>query len=212
MGNRLEEIYCLLYDVYGPQGWWPADTQFEVIVGAVLTQNVAWKNVERAIENLKNADALEPEKLIGLEKEKLALLIKPTGFYNAKSETLLRVTKAYLSERWEDLSTKELRKRLLKIKGVGKETADSIILYAFDRAIFVVDKYTVRFVTRLGITTHETYDEVQRIFHEQLKPDVELYKEYHALIVEHAKKYCKKQPDCAGCFIGDCKFRKESQI
>jgi len=212
MGKQLEEVYSVLYDFYGPQDWWPADTRFEVIIGAVLTQNVAWKNVERAIANLKNAEALEPEKLLSLEKEKLAFLIKPAGFYNAKSETLLRITKVYLSEHWEDLTTEKLRERLLKIKGIGKETADSILLYAFDRAIFVVDKYTIRFINRLGVTTHKTYDSVQRIFHENLRPDVKLYKEYHALIVEHSKKYCKKRPDCAGCFINDCKFRKESQI
>lgn len=200
----LIKIYDLLYDEYGPQSWWPADDWFEVIVGAVLTQNTSWRNVEKAISNLKNNRMLKPEKLCELSNEQLAILIKPAGFYNLKAKRLRNVLdflKKYDFD-FNKLSSNIKREELLKIKGVGKETADSILLYAFDIPIFVVDNYTKRIFQRLDVISQkDDYDSIQKLFH-LIPPDVQVYKEYHALIVKHAKDICTKyRPNCQRCSI-----------
>jgi endonuclease-3 related protein len=204
--NRVYEIYKDLYDYYGPQHWWPADDWFEVTVGAILTQNTAWNNVEKSIENLKQRDLLEPEKLSKIEEEDLAQLIRSSGFYNLKSKRLknfLEWLKKYNYDiaKIKNKSVTSLREELLSIKGIGKETADSILLYAFEMPVFVIDAYTKRMFSRLGLILSREYDEFQNFFEKNLTKDVQLYNEYHALIVKHSKVYCKKMPKCSECFL-----------
>ena len=186
---RVHELYRSLLREFGKQNWWPAETRFEVIVGAVLTQNTAWTNVEKAINNLRKADALKPEKL--LKATNLKELIKPAGFYNQKAERLRLITEWFLKNerKAEKMDRMELRKELLAIKGIGKETADSIILYAFEKPIFVVDAYTRRFCRYYNLFEGKEYDDYRLFFEKNLPLDVEIFKEYHALIVAWGKKY-----------------------
>ncbi|RLL88802.1 endonuclease [Petrotoga sp. HKA.pet.4.5] len=204
--NRVYEIYKDLYDYYGPQHWWPADGWFEVNVGAILTQNTAWNNVEKSIENLKQRDLLEPKKLSKIKEDDLAQLIRSSGFYNLKSKRLknfLEWLKKYNYDiaKIKNKSVTSLREELLSIKGIGKETADSILLYAFEMPVFVIDAYTKRMFSRLGLILSREYDEFQDFFEKNLTKDVQLYNEYHALIVKHSKVYCKKVPKCSNCFL-----------
>ncbi|AEF96824.1 endonuclease III domain-containing protein [Methanotorris igneus] len=209
---ELLKIYHLLLSHFGYQNWWPAETRYEVVIGAVLTQNTSWKNVEKAIENLKKENLIDERKILEIDTEKLKKLIKPAGFYNIKAERLKNIThhivKNYGStENLAKLPIKleDLRKELLNVKGIGKETADSILLYALDRPIFVVDAYTKRIFSRLGVIEGgEEYDEIRHIFEENLPKDLKIYKEYHALIVELGKHYCKKRnPACEKCPLSD---------
>lgn len=201
------KFYQKLYRHFGSQHWWPGETPFEVMVGAILTQNTAWKNVERAIENLKKENALSPEEINKMNIEKLAQLIKPSGFYNLKAKRLKSFIERFMEDFNGDiqgmkkLEKHTLREWLLSIPGIGRETADSIILYAIEKPIFVVDAYTRRIFSRHGfIKGDEDYDEIQEIFHKNLPVDTELFNEYHALIVRLGKEYCKKQnPLCETC-------------
>ena len=168
ISKTLTEIYQLLFDRFGPQHWWPGQTRFEIITGAILTQNTSWANVEKAITNLKSADCLTPEKLHHLEPAQLAQLIRPAGYYNIKARRLKNFIN-WLFENYdgelanlETIDTDRLREELLKIKGVGRETADSILLYAFDRPIFVVDAYTARIVFRHGLIGPDADYEIGR--------------------------------------------------
>jgi endonuclease-3 related protein len=210
--NKVYEIYKDLYDYYGPQHWWPADDWFEVTVGAILTQNTAWNNVEKSIENLKQRDLLEPKKLSKIKEDDLAQLIRSSGFYNLKSNRLknfLEWLKKYNYDiaKIKNKSVTSLREELLSIKGIGKETADSILLYAFEMPVFVIDAYTKRMFSRLGLILSREYDEFQDFFEKNLRKDVQLYNEYHALIVKHSKVYCKKVPKCSDCFLKEkCKW------
>jgi endonuclease-3 related protein len=204
--NKVYEIYKDLYDYYGPQHWWPADDWFEVTVGAILTQNTAWNNVEKSIENLKQRDLLEPEKLSKIKEDDLAQLIRSSGFYNLKSKRLKNFLEwlkkyNYDIDKIKNKSVTSLREELLSIKGIGKETADSILLYAFEMPVFVIDAYTKRMFSRLGLILSRQYDEFQDFFEKNLTKDVQLYNEYHALIVKHSKVYCKKTPKCSDCFL-----------
>ncbi|MGJ8455054.1 endonuclease III domain-containing protein [Pseudothermotoga sp. U03pept] len=210
MTDLLLQIYRTLFDMYGPQGWWPAESWFEVVVGAILTQNTSWKNVEKVISNLKRNGLLKPERLFSLSKEEIAALIKPAGFYNLKAnrlKNLMDLLNKYNFD-FDNLSKKLTREELLSVKGVGKESCDSILLYAFNRPIFVVDSYTRRIFSRLAVVKPEDdYDEIQKLF--QLIPqNVEIYKEYHALIVKHAKELCtKNKPKCPSCPIKNhCRY------
>ena len=203
MRELLLEIFNRLYKKFGEQHWWPADTKDEVVIGAVLTQNTAWNNVEKAIANLKKAGVLSLSDIARVNEELLKELIKPAGFFNQKALYLKNVAYfiknhggfPHLSKK----STHELRKMFLSVKGVGKETADSILLYAFERPVFVVDAYTKRVVSRHKLSEDLTYDNIQKLFMENLPLDVNLFNEYHALIVKLAKEYCKKKPLCKGC-------------
>lgn len=203
----LPHIYSLLYKFYGPQDWWPGDTRLEVIVGAILTQNTSWKNVEKAISNLKKAKILSHPSLIdGLNAKKLAGLIKPAGYYNVKAKRLKNFTRFLSSSYGSSLNsvasqnTDKLREEFLNVNGVGPETCDSILLYAFNRPVFVVDAYTKRVFSRHGLFSDTAgYDEVQKIFMDNLPRDKGLFNEYHALIVRLAKEICKTRPDCAAC-------------
>ncbi|MFO7882438.1 MAG: endonuclease III domain-containing protein [Kosmotogaceae bacterium] len=197
------ELFKRLKTYYGSQNWWPAESTYEVIVGAVLTQNTNWNNVERAIDNLKKENILSPCKILEKSPGKLKKLIKPTGFYNAKESTLRRVTDFINNNNINEMPTSTLRQKLLQIKGVGPETADSILLYAYNRPVFVIDAYTKRLVKRLKITNRRKYDELQLFFQSALPKDKEIYAEFHALIVEHSKNICKKVPQCKKCLMKD---------
>jgi endonuclease III related protein len=207
---QLTEIFDRLAGHYGPLHWWPADSPFEVVIGAVLTQNTAWRNVEYAIGNLRTAAALTPESLLRLSPAELESLIRPAGFFRQKAERL-RLFSAYLLEAqggdlaaWLNKPLEEVRQELLAQKGIGPETADSILLYAGHRPSFVVDAYTRRLFTRLGLLRgQESYQQIRALFMNGLPAEAELYNEYHALIVEHAKSFCRKTPRCAGCPLRD---------
>jgi endonuclease-3 related protein len=209
MNETIYNIYKILLNHYGKQNWWPAETRYEVVVGAVLTQNTSWKNVERAINNLKSEDLLEEEKILSVDEDKLKQLIKPAGFYNLKAKRLKNVTKFIVDNygNTEDMAKVDkdiltLRDELLSVNGIGKETADSILLYALDRESFVVDAYTKRMFNRLGIIDEKAeYDDIKVLFERHLPKDLEIYKEYHALIVEHCKRFCRKKPLCDNCPI-----------
>jgi endonuclease-3 related protein len=205
--KQLRDIFDRLLRRYGELGWWPADTPFEVMVGAVLTQNTAWTNVERAISNLKQAGALHLDGLLALPQDELAELIRPSGYYNLKAERLQNLCRFLIDNGGEEglrqSDTKTARKQLLSVKGVGAETADDILLYALDRPVFVIDAYTRRIFSRLGVMQgEEPYDELRIGFEQALGPDVVLFKEYHALIVRHAKEACNKKPRCSDCCLG----------
>lgn len=186
--KRLMRLYDLLLQEYGYQKWWPADSQYEIIVGALLTQNTNWKNVEKAIINLKNENMLDPRVILEAQNSKLETLIRPSGFYRQKTERLKLLTEKYLEIKDKTLDVKQMRAELLKVKGVGKETADSIILYGFGMPIFVIDSYTKRFCSYYELFQGKEYDEYREFFEKNLSKDVGLYKEYHALIVEWAKR------------------------
>ncbi len=205
-GAKLTEIYNLLYERFGPQHWWPGETQFEIITGAILTQNTNWPNVEKAIINLKNTDSLTPEKFYKMDISELAGLIRPAGYYNIKAKRLKNfinwLFKNYsgnLAE-VEKLSTERLREQLLSITGIGPETADSMLLYAFNRCVFVVDAYTARIITRHRlIAPGAEYEEFKYLFESNLPRDTTLFNEYHALLVRLGKEFCKTKARCASC-------------
>jgi len=204
--NIIEEIFKILFNKYGPQHWWPAESPFEVIVGAILTQATNWKNVEKAIENIKRKNLLDPIQIYHLSENELALLIKPSGFYKIKTKRLKNFVQVFVDKFKGDLTymnslpTNYLRKEFLKIEGLGKETVDSILLYALNRPVFVIDNYTKKIFYCLGLSDlKSSYDVLQDIFHNSLFPIYQLYQEYHALIVEHGKRTCK---NCSGtCFL-----------
>ena len=208
--QQLIEVYRLLFAHYGPQHWWPADTPFEVVVGAILTQSAAWGNVEKAIANLKKAGALNPVSLRQLPTDELAVLVRPSGYYNAKALKLKSFVER-LGEAYHDsleelfaLDMPQLRNELLSIHGIGPETADSIILYAAHRPIFVIDAYTRRIIGKLGLSpSRDDYTAFQALFMENLPADEKLFNEYHALFVRHGKEACKKKPICDPCCLKD---------
>ena len=199
-------LYRRLYRAYGPQRWWPAETRFEVIVGAVLTQNTAWTNVEKAIENLRLAGALEAERLLALRSGRLASLIRPAGYFNVKAGRLLNLCRWFRDgggfPGLDPLTTAGLRESLLEVKGVGPETADDILLYAFQRPVFVIDAYTRRLLGAVGLVSgEEGYEALRGRFESRLPPDPDLFNEYHALIVRHAKEKCSGSGRCRHCRV-----------
>lgn len=202
-------IYERLYATYGAQGWWPGETPFEVMVGAVLTQNTAWTNVERAIDNLKAAEALDPHTIVAVEPEQLAEWLRPSGYFNVKADRLRNLCRWYLEHgghaALSDWDTPRLRAGLLTVKGVGKETADDILLYAFERPVFVVDAYTRRIFSRLGLVAPDIdYEALRGWFEAELGKGGEasrLFNEYHALIVNHGKDVCRPRPRCEQCCL-----------
>ncbi len=207
---NLLEIFKKLLKHFGKQHWWPSKSKDETIIGAILTQNTSWKNVEKSLQNLSEQNLLS---LVAIAKyDNLEEIIKPSGFYRQKAKYLKEAAKRIDMEKFGTLSTKELRKRLLKIKGIGKETADSIILYAFERPVFVIDAYTKRIFSRLGLLDKNlSYDEFQDYFMKNLPSDVYIYNEFHALIVKLAKEFCsKKNTDCKNCPLREvCKQGRE---
>jgi endonuclease-3 related protein len=204
----LNDIYNLLFQKYGPQDWWPGDTDFEVIIGAILTQSTSWTNVEKAIKNLKKEKLLSPKALYEVDKKHLAQLIRSSGYFNAKAHKLKSFIyflfekhhgnlKHLLGQPW-----KHLRDELLTVHGIGDETADSIVLYAANQPSFVVDAYTRRIFFRLGMVPEKvSYETMRDIFMKDLDVKTELFNEYHALIVTFGKNQCKKRPVCEGCVL-----------
>lgn len=198
------QVYHILLSAYGRQHWWPADTPFEVMVGAILTQNTNWKNVEKAIANLKAGNLMDAHGIIVCDIERLAGIIRPAGFYHQKSARLHELCRFYL-EHGDDQQLKNwpassLRQRMLGVHGIGPETADSILLYALDKPLFVIDAYTTRIFSRLGsMDEHTGYAEAQGFFHARLPRSVQIFQEFHALVVEHAKRFCRSKPACSDC-------------
>lgn len=204
--KTLMEGFERMHARFGPRHWWPGETPFEVMVGAILTQNTNWLNASRAIANLKSQRLLDPQKLLDLHPATLAKLIRPAGYYRVKAGRLRHFI-AYFVEayggkvkRMAAEPTGKLREELLAVKGIGPETADSILLYALEKPAFVIDAYTRRILSRHALCAEdETYDDLQAIFTDRLPAEVELYNEYHALVVETAKEYCRTSPRCDGC-------------
>jgi len=204
--QKLLSVFNILYKHFGQQHWWPGETPFEVMVGAILTQNTNWSNVEKAIINLKKAKVLDPSKIKSMRTSRLAALIKPSGFFNIKAQRLKTFIAFIFDEYDGDLKkmereeTEVLRKKVLSVKGIGPETADSILLYALNKPVFVVDAYTKRVFSRHGVcSARAEYNEVQEIFQSRLPPDVKLLNEYHALLVTLAKQFCRTKPLCKEC-------------
>nr|VFK55417.1 MAG: DNA-3-methyladenine glycosylase III [Candidatus Kentron sp. TUN]VFK55529.1 MAG: DNA-3-methyladenine glycosylase III [Candidatus Kentron sp. TUN]VFK61664.1 MAG: DNA-3-methyladenine glycosylase III [Candidatus Kentron sp. TUN] len=212
--RRLLSVYQTLDEYYGPQDWWPGDSSFEIMVGAVLTQNTAWSNVEKAIGNLKAADCLDADAIVALPAADLAELIRPSGYFNLKAKRLQYFCRWYTKQGQYDelarLNTLALRDALLSTYGIGPETADDILLYAFDRPVFVIDAYTRRIFSRLEILDGDLPYEVLRSEIEGALPaDSKLFNQYHALIVQHGKDICRKRPRCAQCCLRrDCASRE----
>lgn len=213
MGNKavtgtLLDVYHRLLDRYGSQHWWPADSPFEVIIGAILTQSAAWGNVEKAVINLKIGGVLSPGALRRLAVEELAGLVYPSGYYNVKAGKIKSFVH-WLGERYDDnldrlfaLDIPLLRQELLSVHGVGQETADSIILYAAHKPVFVIDAYTRRIMGRLGLAPRtNSYAAFQGLFMQHLPRDESLFNEYHALFVRHGKDNCRKSPLCGQCCL-----------
>jgi endonuclease-3 related protein len=209
--QRLLNIFRTLLSSFGKRNWWPGETKLEIIVGAILTQNTAWKNVERAINNMKAQGVLDVDTLHTITKDQLGEIIKPSGFYNQKSNRLklfINVLHENFSKSIDNLEycdTNDLRNLLLGINGIGPETADSILLYALNRPVFVVDAYTKRFLKNHRLYDgNGKYDDVQQFFMTNLPHDTYLFNEFHALIVCLCQNYCKKVPEC-----GPCSLKKE---
>jgi endonuclease III related protein len=216
IGKQLKAIYRVLYKAYGPQHWWPGDTPFEVMVGAVLTQNTAWANVEKAIDNLKQERVLTFSRMINVAPGKLALLLRPSGYFNIKTKRLRHLLLFIHAQYSGSLSKMfaadpaRLRQQLLDVNGIGPETADSILLYAGEKPYFVVDAYTKRIFSRQGlISGNAEYHSVQGLFMDNLPRNTRFYNEYHALIVRVGKNHCKKKsPLCSNCPISpQCNMR-----
>jgi endonuclease-3 related protein len=207
--EQLLEIYRTLLDFFGAQHWWPGETPFEVAVGAILTQNTSWTNVEKAIANLKAAGCLDAVKLHELDIAAIEKLIRPAGYFRVKARRLKNFIK-WLCDNYggdprnlEAISTTRLREELLSISGIGPETADSILLYALNRPVFVVDAYTARVMVRHGLIAQEEldYHQLQDLFMSNLEPDAARFNEFHALLVMVGKDYCKPTPRCSPCPI-----------
>jgi endonuclease-3 related protein len=205
--NSYSDAYRLLYDHFGPQDWWPGDTPFEIMVGAILTQNTNWSNVQKAIQNLKSENLLSYESLAQLTADEIAQWIRPAGYYNLKARRLRNfldmVANIYQGELdfFIDDDLNSARENLLTVNGIGPETADSILLYACGHPVFVVDIYTHRVFSRHNLVMEETdYSTIQNLFLDHLVQDIQIYNEFHALIVRVAKTYCKKtKPLCEKC-------------
>lgn len=208
MSSLLLDIYHKMLDAYGPQYWWPAESKFEMMVGAILTQSASWRNVEIAISNLKSSNSLSPYKIRNIPDKELARLIYSTGYYNAKALKLKSLSQ-YIKSQFDDdinnmkhVELEKLRKGLLGVYGIGEETADDILLYALEKPVFVIDSYTKRLIDRLDLSPEENnYSNYSALFTENLPDDIKLFQEYHALIVRHAKETCKKNPICKSCCI-----------
>lgn len=205
-GASVRRVYRALLRAHGPQHWWPGDTPFEIMVGAVLTQNTSWTNVERALANLKSAGVMTPEAIVAAHPKRLAAWLRPSGYFNVKARRLKAFCRSLLEQGGEAAlaarATHDLRAGLLDVYGVGPETADDIVLYAFARPVFVIDAYTRRLFARLGlIAGTEPYEDLRAAFERALGPDVALFNELHALIVVHAKNVCRPKPRCEACCL-----------
>jgi len=214
---ELMRLYNALFENFGSQHWWPAregsNKQLEICLGAILTQNTSWKNAGKAIAELRKHKMIDAQKIANCNSKRLALLIRPSGYHNQKARKLKEFC-AHLLKNYNGNSTKmlgkpipELRNELLAIHGIGNETADSIILYAAHKPIFVIDTYTKRIVERLGIADEKDYLKLQEFFELQLPRSAKLFNEFHALLVQFGKEFCRKKPKCGECFLNkECMF------
>ncbi len=219
LSQKLEYIYKLLLNLFGPQNWWPGETADEIIIGAILTQNVNWKNVETAIENLKQNDLCTIEQIHHANIEEIAPLIRSTLYYNQKAKKLKNFAEFLFTtyngdlDRMFQTEITKLRMQLLQIKGIGEETADSILLYAAGKPVFVIDTYTKRIFSRLGITKPNwNYSQYQQFFMTSLPQDVSLFNDYHAQIVHLGKHFCKRKPLCDECPLDNLCEKKQLSI
>ena len=204
--RRIRNFYSILHDRYGPQDWWPAETRIECATGAILTQNTSWKNVEKAIDALRENSMLSAEKLRSVSHERLAALIRPCGYHNLKTRRLKNFIDFLFAgyggamENMLAEDTEKLREKLLSVNGIGEETADSILLYALGKPVFVVDNYSRRILRRHRlISENASYAKIQELFVQNLPADTEVFGEYHALVVKTGKFHCRKKPKCEGC-------------
>ncbi len=202
----VKDIFKRLYAAFGPQHWWPGDTPFEMSVGAILTQNTNWKNVEKAINNLKKQKLLTAKHVHNIPISDLSELIRPAGYYNVKAKRLKSFVSFLMGvycgslKRMKKENAISIREKLLGVHGIGPETADSILLYALERPVFVIDAYTKRVVSRHNILRHdEPYETYRTFFEDALGQDVPVFNEYHALFVRVGKEFCRKKPLCGGC-------------
>ncbi len=209
------ELYNKLLEEYGHQGWWPAETPFEVIVGAVLTQTTNWRNVQKAIENLKKRGLMTPQSIIESDLSEIEDAIRPCGYFRIKAKRLINLIQFFYEKfdfdlkRMEEVSLHSLREMILSVRGIGPETADSILLYALNRLTFVVDAYTKRICVRLGIIDENAdYYTIKGFLEDSIPQDLELYKDFHAQFVIHGKMRCKKtKPLCKNCpLMPECQF------
>ncbi len=213
LNRKLLDLYDKLKKQHGSLKWWPADTPFEVAIGAILTQATAWRNVVKAIDNLKKAKVFSPEDIHDISQENLETLLTPSGYFRMKAKKVRafvdHIVERPMSEMFKQ-DVKELRQELLSIYGVGPETADSVILYAAEKPSFVVDTYTYRLLSRLGwVEGNFHYERLRAFFMDNLPTDVELFNEYHALIVRHGARVCQKTPDCITCSLQmECDYYK----
>ena len=233
IGRRIAGLYEVLLSAYGRRGWWPVPSlagmpgfdaqgyhpgdydqplstrgRFEVVLGAILTQNTAWRNAEKALAQLHAQGIGLPADVSALPPEGLARLIRPAGYFNQKARKIAGISLLFGRPRALTLKSALSREILLAQWGIGPETADSILLYAFRVPVFVVDSYTSRILGRTGlISGHESYTSIQTLFHTALPSDCAVYNEYHALIVEHAKVHCRSKPLCSGCPVSSCSYR-----
>jgi endonuclease-3 related protein len=217
--ERLAQFYGRMSAHYGPTHWWPGDSPFEIAIGAILTQNTAWTNVEKAIENLKRAGLLDVRAMLAAPEEALETALRPSGYFRQKTQKVKRFCAhliAHYDGRMDRMARRpldELRKELLGLKGIGPETADDILLYACDKTVFVVDAYTHRIFSRHGfIPAKIGYEDLRAFFEGNLEPDGHTFKEYHGLIVWVGKDFCRKQPRCAECPLGPLLRRGEPKL
>lgn len=191
----------MLFAYFGRQHWWPADSRDEIIIGAVLTQNTGWNNVLKAIDNLKTEHICDLRSIRHTSVKHIAALIKPAGFYNQKTSYLKNIADFFsqYNYNYNCIRNRDIRSSLLDVKGIGSETADSILLYALDRPVFVVDAYTKRIMGRHIKDFPKTYEEIQALFHRSIKHDIGLFREYHALLVQCGKQFCRTRPKCDDC-------------
>ncbi len=204
--QTIRAMYQAMLDHFGPQGWWPGEGQLEICIGAILTQNTNWANVEKAIANLRQAGAIHTRKLLKMPEERLAQLIRPAGYFRRKAGRVKNFLKDVMRHSdgdiraYLDAPAQTLRTRLLEVNGIGPETADSIVLYAAGLPVFVVDAYTARIAGRHGlIGPEDDYASIQALYESALETDVQLFNEYHALLVATGKHFCKPNPRCQGC-------------
>ncbi len=218
MPMTIRRLSRLLAREYGESHWWPGDTPFEVIVGAILTQNTSWKNVERAISNLKESELLSPAAIARSRISELERAIRPSGFFRQKARNLKSFAEYVQStygghvDRMRRGDVEQLREELLSLPGIGPETADSILLYALGKPSFVVDSYTRRLLGRLKVPHGGRYEDIKRMFEKSLGTDADMYGEMHALIVIHCKNHCIRSPICRGCPLArDCPSYREQK-
>ncbi len=210
---NIKEIYNILLDKYGPQGWWPvrrdakfcvSTNRYEIVVGAILTQNTAWTNVEKAVDNLIILGLMDPKVIMDIDQDDLANAIRSSGYYNQKAKKLKILTRYLMEGNFLQSENIPERDDLLKLWGIGEETVDSILLYAYGVPVFVIDAYTRRIFERLGILSGgEQYEVIAGVIADSIEEDPEVYKEFHALIVRHGKEHCRKTPDCITCILKD---------